>query len=90
VVAEGEEFAFEVEPELRMGGEEFLDEVLVFFGFEAAGAVEDRAVGFEATRGLFEEVELGRGEAWDVRFLEAPAEVDAAAEDAGIGAGSVD
>ena len=90
LVAEGEEFAFVVEVEFGMGGEEFLDKGLVFFGFEAAGAVEDRAGGFEAAGGLFEEVELGGGEAWDIGFLEAPAEIDAAAEDAGVGAGSVD
>jgi hypothetical protein len=87
---EGEEFAFEVEAEVRVGGEEFLDNGLVFFGFEAAGAVENGASGFEAGGGLGEEVELGRGEAGDFGFFNAPAEIDAAAEDAGVGTGGVD
>lgn len=90
MIAEGEEFAFEVEAEIGVSGEEFLDELLVFFGFEAAGAVEDCAVGFEAAGGLFEEVELSGGEAWDVGFLQAPAEINAAAEDASVGAWGVD
>ena len=81
---------FEVEVEVGVGREEFLDEILVFFEFEAAGAVENCAGGFETGGGLFEEFELSGSEAGEFGFAEAPAEIDAAAEDAGVRAGRVD
>ena len=45
-VAEGKEGAVAFEAEIGMGGEELSDEVGVFLGFEATGAVDEDAAGF--------------------------------------------
>src|SRR5262249_26675549 len=89
-VGEGEEFALGFEAEAGGCVEEFLDDVLIFFGFEAAGAIDQRAAGFKTCGGLAQEVELGGAEAVDFFRADAPAEVDTAAHDAGVGAGGVD
>jgi len=88
-VADGGEVALGVEAEGGVALEELADEFAIFFGFEAAGAVVEGAAGADAAGGGIEEGELGAGEAGDFGGAEAPAEFDAAAEDAGVGAGGI-
>ena len=90
LVAMGNKFAFEIEAEVGLGLKESLDDLLVFFGLDAARAVKNGSAGFEAARGLIEEFLLGGREAGNFCFLQAPAEVDAAAQDTGIRARRVD
>jgi hypothetical protein len=79
-----------MEFEFGMGVEEFADDVLVFFRFEAAGAVEECAAGFQQGSGLVQQVELSGSEAIQFFGADAPAEFDATAHDAGVRAGSVE
>jgi hypothetical protein len=46
-----EEGAFGVQFERGVFGEKFLDDLIVFLGFEAAGAVNDDATGFDLLGG---------------------------------------
>jgi len=89
-VHEWEEFALGLELEARMGAEEFLNDVFVFFGFQAAGAVDEGAAGLDVRCGLAQKVKLGGAQAVDFFGANAPAEVHAAAHDAGVGAGGID
>jgi hypothetical protein len=90
VITEGEGGAGLDEAEFGVVGEEVLDLFLVFGGFDGAGGVDDAAAGFEADDGVFEDLALGGDECGDVGGLEAPAEVDAAAHDAGVGAWDIE
>ena len=47
----GQQHAFEVQLEVGMGGQKLVDELLVFFGFEAAGAVEENPAGGQERSG---------------------------------------
>ena len=87
---EGEEFAVGFQFEPGGVGEEFADDGFVFFGFEAAGAVNQCAAGFESGGGFVQKIELGGAEAVKFFGANAPAEVHAAAHDAGVGTGGVD
>ena len=71
-----------VEVELGVVGEEGLDDVFVFFGFEGAGTVDDGAVGFEVRGGVGEERLLLFGEGADVLKVAVPAHVGVVVEDA--------
>lgn len=52
ILGEGEVVGGGDELELGVVGEESLDDVFVFFGFEGAGAVDEGAVGFEVVGGV--------------------------------------
>ena len=73
-----------------MGGQEFVDELLVFLRFEAASAVDECAAGFEQGCGLVQEFELEGTEAGDFFGGDAPAKINAAAHDASVGARCVE
>ena len=73
-----------------VGGEEGGDEVLVFLGVDRTGAVNQTAAGFQAGQGVFEEGQLDPREGLDVRGLQAPADIDPTAEDAGVGTGDIE
>lgn len=73
-----------------MFGKELIHDVSIFFCFEAAGAVDEKAARFNARSGLVEQVELGVAEALDFLGLNAPTQVYTTAHDAGVGAGSID
>ncbi len=83
------ELTFRDEPERRLGGKEGGDDSMVFVGFEAARAVNEGAARAETRGCLFEEAQLGGGEAIYFSQLQTPAQIDAATENAGIGTGSV-
>lgn len=68
----------------RDHGEGALDDLLVFLRLDGAGAVDNDAAGFHHLQGAAEEGKLMIGHAEEVFLREAPADVDAAAEDAGI------
>ena len=72
------------------GFEDAGDELLVFGGFDAAGAVNEDATGFEDAEAVFEELCLGLHLRGDVIGLQTPAYIDTAAHDAGVGAGYVE
>lgn len=61
------------------------DEIDVFQVLDGAGGIDDAAAGLEAREGVFEDRCLDFREFLDVLWLEAPADIDAAADDAGIG-----
>lgn len=65
------------------------DELDVFSVFDGAGGIDDTAAGFEAGEGVGEDGGLGLGELFDVAGLESPADVDAAADHACVGAGNI-
>jgi hypothetical protein len=73
-----------------MLGEHGGHEVFVFVGFEAAGGIHDATAGAESGEGRGQELGLGFAAAIDVLVGEAPAGIQAAAENAGIGAGGID
>jgi esterase/lipase superfamily enzyme len=64
--------------------------VLVFFVFEAAGAIDECADGSEEGCGLVQEFELDGAKAGDFFGCYPTAEVNAAAHDAGVRAGGVE
>ena len=70
--------------------EDASDELLVFGGFDAAGAINEDATGFEDAEAVFEKLCLGLHLRGDVIGLQTPADIDAAAHDAGVGAGDVE
>ena len=90
VVGEGEEGLLGLAVESGVAVEELSDGLLVFFRFEAAGGVEEGAAGPEVMGGGFEQAELLGGQAVDFLGLQAPAEVEAASDDAGVGAWGVE
>ena len=76
--------------EAGRGFEDAGDELLVFRRFDAAGAVNEDATGFEDAEAVFEELRLCLHLGGDVIELQTPAHIDAAAHDAGVGAGHVE
>lgn len=76
--------------EAGRGFEDAGDELFVFGGFDAAGAVNEDAAGFEGAEAVFEELCLGLYLRGDVIGLQTPAHIDTAAHDAGVGAGHVE
>lgn len=76
--------------EAGRGFEDAGDELLVFGGFDAAGAVNEDAAGFEDAEAVFEELRLCLCLRRDVVGMETPADIDAAAHDAGVRAGHVE
>src|SRR5690606_29713153 len=76
--------------ELRMGFEQGGDEVLVFLRFDRAGGVDEAAAGRRAGQGVPDDAALELGELCDVGMTEAPADIDSAAEDAGVRAGDLE
>ena len=71
------------------GGEGDGEDLLVFFGLEGAGGVEEVASGGEAGQGGGEDFALAGGLAGEVGGLEAVADFRVAAEGAGAAAGDV-
>lgn len=66
------------------------DEFDIFGGLDGAGGVDDATAGLEAREGVFEDRDLDYCEVFDVLGLEAPTDIDTAADDAGVGAGDVE
>ena len=65
------------------------DEFDVFCVLDGAGGIYDAATGFEAGEGVGEDGGLDFGELLDVGGLESPADIDPAADYAGVGAGDI-
>ena len=65
------------------------DEFDVFCVFDGAGGIDDATAGFEAGEGVGEDGGLDFGELIDVGGLESPADIDPAANHAGVGAGDI-
>ena len=66
------------------GFEDAGDELLVFGGFDAAGAVNEDAAGFEDAKAVFEELRLCLRLRGEVVGAEPPADIDTAAHHAGV------
>lgn len=88
-VAERERAVAGADTERRVIGDGGGDELMIFFRLDRARRVNNAATGFQARDGIFEDAALGVGDGIDVGGLESPADVDAAADDAGIGAGNI-
>ena|SRR6266850_5403684 len=86
----GKEGALLFQGEVGMRFAEGMDDCFVFFGFEAAGAVDQDSTGLYFAGGNVEKVELDFCQTGDFGGLDAPAEIDPAAHHAGVGAGSID
>jgi hypothetical protein len=90
LMGEGSEGMFAFEGEAGMMGEELVDLFLVFLRFEAAGAVDEDSARFEGGGAAAQQGGLESAEALDFLGADAPAQIDTAPQDAGIGAGGID
>lgn len=73
-----------------MRGERLLDDLLVFFRFDAAGGIKNPAAGFDEGERVAEQGGLFGGEFTDVIRLQSPAGFGAFAENAGVRAGNIE
>ncbi len=73
-----------------VGFGEGFDEVGVFRVLNGASGIDDAPAGLEAGKGVGEDLRLDRSEVIDVGGLQAPADIDAAADHAGVRAGDVE
>ncbi len=89
-IGEREQLALALQPELFGFGEEFLNHGFVLLRFEGTGGIDKDAAGFHAGGGASQKAELEFSEAVDFRGLDAPAQVDAPAQNTGVRAGNVD
>ena len=90
VVGKGEQLALALEPEAGMLDQELGDGVLVFFGFEAAGAIDEAATGPQEGGALAEQLQLGGAQVLETFGSKPPAQIDPPPHNAGIRAGDID
>ena len=90
VVGKGEQLALALELEGGVLVQELCDGVLVFLGFEAAGAIDQAPPGAQEGGGLAEQLQLGGAEVYEIPGSKPPAQIDPAAHDAGIRAGDIE
>lgn len=89
-VGGGEVFVLGEEGPVGVVVEEGADDGLVFFGFDAAGGVDEASAGEELPGGGVENSRLDAGEILEVFGLDAPTGFGTLAEDAGVGARDVE
>lgn len=82
----GADVAGGVEAEAGHGAGGFVGDLFVFLGFEGAGGIDEGAAGFQQCGAAADEGELLGGESHGVFLGEPPADVHAAADDAGVAA----
>ena len=85
----GEQGLFAHEREAGILGKKQLNATEVFLGFEAARGIKEGAAGLKQGDRAFQDGVLKYGELGEARFREAPRDVRASADDAGIRAGDV-
>ena len=88
--AEGEGLVGGTDFHGRFLAQEILDLLVVLGRLDGAGGVDDASAGSEAGEGVLEDAVLDAGEFFDLLGGESPSGIDAAAEDAGVGAGDVE
>src|SRR6478736_1701405 len=74
-VGEREQLPLALQLEAGLPSEELLHQLGVFLGFKAAGAVNQRAAGFQAGGSFLQQVELRGAKALEFGWLNAPAQV---------------
>ena len=90
LIAEGQGCDMSGHFKLGMIFEKRLNLFHVFIGLNRASRINDAAAGLEARDGVFEDISLGENDLFNVVWLEAPADIDATTDDAGVGAGDIE